>query len=104
MIKHTPGPWSRAPGATNGLDISCAHVGTVQSENWHVALVFADGDIGRETAEANASLIASSPRLLAICKRALAIEESVTQGVERELSDGYVIELRAAIAEAEGAS
>jgi len=63
--KHTPGPWSRVPGATNGLDIPCAHVGTVQSDHWHVALVFADGNIGVETAEANARLIAAAPELLA---------------------------------------
>jgi hypothetical protein len=39
--------------------------------------------------------------LLAACKRALLVENSVTQGQERALRVGYVDMLRAAVAKAE---
>jgi len=42
--------------------------------------------------------------LLGLCKRALAIEESVTQGQERELRAGFVNDLRFGIQKAEAGS
>jgi len=59
----TPGPWTRSPQSTNGWDAQSAHVGTVRDAEWNLALVFADGYIGRETAEANARLIAAAPTM-----------------------------------------
>lgn len=44
------------------------------------------------------TLIAAAPALLAAVRLALDVDESVTQGQERELRDGYRSTLRAALA------
>ena len=42
--------------------------------------------------------------MLAVLKRSLAIETSVTLGQERELREGYLDQLRAVVAKAESAT
>jgi hypothetical protein len=51
-------------------------------------------------AKIKADLTAQRDELLALAKRALAIEMSVTAGQERELREGFVQALRTAIAKA----
>jgi len=91
---HTPGPW-RAGIPSDGL-----HVTLVETPDGKPV---ARADFGRDECSANARLMAAAPELLALCKRALAIETSVTQGQERELREGFANDLRAAIAKANDA-
>jgi hypothetical protein len=64
MSKHTPGPWEVEEGA--GEIVICAETGTAIDESicfvthggWH--------EMPRETAIANARLIAAAPELLAV--------------------------------------
>lgn len=94
MSGHTPGPW-------HASSVSIV-VGSLISKQGF-------GNVGaafpRETTEicaANARLIAAAPELLEACQRALAIEESVTQGQEAKLREGFVGMVRSAIAMATG--
>lgn len=64
--KYTPGPWMRNPGSTN-IQCNTRNVGCVSAVD-HLALIFADGYIGQEQAEANATLIAAAPELLEACQ------------------------------------
>jgi len=93
MSAHTKGPWSLVEWP---YERECRAV--LGSDGISPAVVWG----GIAESEANASLIAAAPDLLEACKRALSIEQSVTQGQERELRDGFVDLLRTAIAKAEG--
>jgi hypothetical protein len=95
-MAHTPGPW--------GMEASAPEVG-----GWEIAPLDADGecDWDREVASVisnveDARLLTAAPDLYAACRRALAVETSVTQGQERERREGYLDLLRAALAKAEG--
>lgn len=107
----TPGPW-RVPafasriGASRTVDIGAGDC------DWAVGTITAvlPNDCGPRDVErearllADARLIASAPEMLVVLERSLAIETSVTQAQERELRDGYLTQLRAALAKAKGES
>jgi hypothetical protein len=61
--KHTPGPWSVQPGSSNPL---------IGSAEYTVAEVLDDCFPDTEQQQANASLIAAAPDLLAACEKAEA--------------------------------
>ena len=87
--KHTPGPWEASEYyITAGKDKMGAPVCIAVSPS---------GIHGNEFREADARLMAESPRLLAACREALAYLEG--EPVERYAVEG---ELRAAIAATEG--
>ena len=72
MSQHTPGPWVKAPTGPvmHGYSqpIAIAQQGAANM----VAGVFDDVSGGRDVADANASLIAAAPDLLAVADMVLA--------------------------------
>lgn len=97
----TPGSWEAVEGDTNSGRLRGAW-GSIQSEDWHLADVYADVDELRPCAEANARLMAAAPDLLAACKKMLSALEAVKG--EPVDSDYWSINEQAeiAIAKAEG--
>lgn len=91
--KWTPGPWERLPNATN-IETTVANAGVVYGGGWSLALVFADGGIGKDRAAANAALIAAAPTLYALAEK---VAEHFA-GTDAPLG----IEARAALASATG--
>lgn len=98
MSKHTPGPWEVGGGEKGGepgyvycdndLGSAVAIVFGIPALRWSV--------FPREEEEANARLIAASPKLLEACK---AAEEWLSGWVS---ASPYIEVIRAAIQEAEG--
>ncbi len=99
LAKHTPGPWKVS---TTYKDFAAGRAAIVP---W--------SDQGRTLAEvrpikcypasevaANARLIAAAPDLLAACKRMVRASEN--HGSRKQMMNAAMIELRAAIARAEG--
>jgi len=74
MSEHTTLPWEHYAASTNGLDVDCANVGCIQGAGWNIALVFADGGIGRDGGKANAAFIVRAANAHA---NLLALAESV---------------------------
>ncbi len=64
MSKHTPGPWKRLGGVCGGQGIAAA-----KDPGWGVLLTVYGADA--EEGQANVSLIAAAPRLLATAKAVL---------------------------------
>ena len=94
MRGHTPGPWNVDTTKTTLAIRSTAAKG---GERYRVASL----GIGRRTPDAvdiaNARLIAAAPDLLFCCKKLLSAYEK-----RESISDGWVSEIRSAIAKAEG--
>jgi hypothetical protein len=88
---HAPGPWQHGYNGTTGL-----WVGPVLDKQ-PVAIVPWDTDDARDTARADARLIAAAPDLLAAC---VALVDSFEKHRPKELWDAA----RAAIARATGAA
>lgn len=84
-----PGPWQAGkpfePGEHTPKTVIAvsAHGGVIAHVN-----------CGLGNGPEHARAIACLPELIAVVQRALAIEDSVTQGQERELRDGYRAELK----------
>ena len=66
MSAHTPGPWSR------NVKPASKYPTVFAGRNTHVAYVAVQG-MSDEAAEANVSLIAAAPALLAACESVLAV-------------------------------
>lgn len=75
-----------------GAEIRCSTSGRIVCE--------VQGDV---TDHSHVALIAAAPELLEALRGMLAIEDSVTQGQERELRAEWLPKARAALAKAEGA-
>jgi hypothetical protein len=67
--KHTPGPWKIGRGRQDANDPVFWHV-DVLNKGGTIRVARVAG-VGQDTAEANARLVASSPKLLNACKEAL---------------------------------
>ena len=110
--QHTPGPWNLNPVFQMegyGYFISCIRDGTeTVMANPNIAQVFLLGD-GNGEAEANASLIAAAPDLLAEMEKLLWVARSyeVTPDGEEKtllwLSASHLKRIEIAIAKARGA-
>lgn len=98
-MKHTKGPWIMSGPFGKFPDFGDYHVDSQDGIN--IAVFNWRKPKRQAEQEANARLISAAPELLEACKRALAIEESVTQGQEVELRQGFLDMLRVAIAKAE---
>ena len=94
--KHTPGPWTVTPTLTGTLSINKTEnvpIATVGGAGWH---------LGKETAEANARLIAAAPDLLAALEEIAAADSGA---VEWHINDVWVGRIaRTAIAKIKGKS
>ena len=90
--KHTPGPWE-----TTGIFVRRNVAVIPKIGKADICAVYADGEIKREEARANARLIAAAPDLLAACK----MIASIAVGWQA-LTPGDIAEVHAAIAKAEG--
>lgn len=100
--KHTPGPWQYEKMADPNRPTSF----TIYGPTGRLAVVdtgFA-GVPGKDEADANGTLIAAAPDLLAACKIALLAFDTMIKFEEsRQFCDpGQMVMLRAAIAKAEG--
>lgn len=115
MSKHTPAPWTVELdlASNNDIDVVAAELLPVASVT---VREFPEdtGSVPRETALANATLIAAAPELLDACKTALdSLQAWNTMGLSkgaarmaRETYEGSpeIKSIRAAIAKAEGRS
>lgn len=100
MSGHTPGPWFPVLNCAGAWDITVADTQFSQSVAGVVHNKYIPGD-----AEANARLIAASPRLLAALKALVAAEDQYCRDTGLKTDDPItraVKKARAAIAEAEG--
>lgn len=102
----TPGPW---PLETVSTQVGICHkIGVFPSRGARretSACVYDDGATLRYPDPellANARLMAAAPALYEACQRAFAVENSVTQGQEKELREGYRDMLRATLALVDG--
>lgn len=110
--KHTPGPWKYQ--CVNAGNIGSKDAVTVEANDGHIALIKRImQENGRDTfghvvkvrrnlleVKANARLIAAAPDLLEAVKGC----DAWLGGIPKERMPGFVAQLRAAIAKAEGAS
>lgn len=94
---HTPGPWSIVDGG-EGISSPEQGVRVVNQLQGHVCSPNNRGDDGSE-AMANANLIAAAPELLEAARLALSEFEISTETIP---CDCHMLELRRAIAKAEG--
>lgn len=94
-MKHTPGPWALS-------DEICPLV-TAPSAPYYIAqvLMYTEGETGslRDTADADARLIAAAPELLAQLRRIVAAADRMKTSTP---IDGLIDEARATIAALEG--
>ena len=107
MSKHTGGKWKAFPAEPDG-DYFKANIRTQsQKSGLDIQPAMAAG-YTKEEAEANASLIAQSPRMLEACKKALECFRAIYDRLEEEeipiFDDSYwpLTQLRTVIKEAEG--
>lgn len=96
-MKHTQGKWQYGkPFLTN------KYGGTIIIHLNGVPIAKVFEEIGRETAEANARLIASAPELLEACKEAILFLESLGNESEPDFCFDIYNKLEQAISKAEG--
>jgi hypothetical protein len=103
--KHTPGPWELGHELGEGFSI----VREIAPHSGQLLVVATSGtqkkfmghQIDRETAQANARLIAAAPELLEACKRLLIAHTANIQAQGYEF-DAWSRLAEAAIAKAEG--
>jgi hypothetical protein len=101
----TRGPWAfLEDGRTEQDGNRCKPLTISSPDAEDIASVYSSDDttvsILRSEAIANARLIAAAPELLEALRGMLSIEESVTQGQERERRAEWLPKARAAIAKA----
>ncbi len=94
---HTQGEWEVKETLIDSRDTMFWHTSVVANDTIRVAK---SSGVGKENAEANARLIAASPKLLAICK---AIKEIIDyEGEINNTATAVFEQLNQAIAKAEG--
>ena len=106
MTKHTPGPWLLA--GDDGKSDATAYARTPVNQNpLYIARVYGEGVLassspGTEERKANARLIAAAPDLLAACKAALSLVESLPYDPTDRQTLRINDQIADAIAKAEG--
>ncbi len=104
MAGHTPGPWVAEKGHTNRDEMEHGAWGSVSTDAFYLATIWADVDAIEGSGEANARLIAAAPDLYAVLKAAVERSDRIHgEGLRRltEMQDLYDAAV-AALTKAEG--
>lgn len=100
MTKHTPGPWGAQAMYDNNLTIGIDYPEGDDRDHYLAEVTCGDPD----ELQANANLISASPELLAACKAALKLLDSVAFVANEGDTKKPMRLLCTAIAKATGAS